>query len=1313
MKNRVIWLAAILLIGLMGFGASYAAEGENLLTNGGFEDGVMTPWNIYAGDTGANGAVVEDLAGAAVPGGPIEGDYCLYVEVPTAGTNHYDAGLQTWQGQTFEAGKHYTLSAYFKSKSGPLQINFKVELGQDPWTGYAEQMTDITEEWVEYSITTSVFAADVSPSSLTWHIAAQAGEFWVDGARFYEGDYVPPGARADATKPDPAHGSAVAPMISGTNVYMTLDYTPGAGAITHTGYFSDVEQDVIDRDAAHSLGNPPYPGIDPEIYYVGYDAPEVEPFARAPLVRGTTYYWAIDEFNGVSTAPGSVWSFFLMPDEAWGPTPADGEALVSTDTTLSWNLGALETDGYSIRYNLYMGTDEAAIEAIANGDTVSPEYVGTLDLTSHEINDLEPETEYFWRVDTKRLQSLPPFPIFYETGDVWSFTTAPVGTGSILYESWLNIGGGDIDALRNEPNYPDDPDTSELRTLFEAPSFGDAQENFGARLHGWLVVGQTGDYTFWIVADDVAELWLSTDMSPSNAVLVSQCTSWSGAREFDNPNVIPSDPIHLEGGRQYYISGLMVEGVQGDHVSAAWQGPDTYSEAAGEELREVIPGKHLKPFLPVTAANPDPADNSADAPLSVTLKWDAGTDESTGGPYATQHVYLGSDPAAVAAATTASPEYMGAPTGLNEYGPLSLSYIEQVYWRVDGEVASSGMVAYPGDVWTFTTLIDPAWAGNPSPPDGATDVDRNTLLSWTPGVGATAHSVYLGADDPANMVQVAGPSGSTTYNPPGGLDLGTTYYWRVVESPGMGEGLTWQFTTRDYLVVDDMESYTPWTTPNNNIFEIWLDGFGDCAGSGNNTGAVLTEIADPVLGGVQSMKYEFDNDGMVFSPCDSAQEGGHLMYSKAEAQTADLVSGIGSDWTVDGVKALYIPFHGQPGSATTESLWIQLQDGSKGYGEKVFYGAYEGESLDNFSDASWHDWYIDLADFDVDLGNVVSITIGIGDETKDTAFGSGILYFDEIRLYVPSCVPSRSTAAFALVDYAPEGNRDCVVDYKELAVMTNDWLQSDMTVNPEAISTGPVAWYNFENNVLDSTANGNDGAAVLNPSYVLSRPDMGYAIDCNGAGDYVSTGKTAADLGIEGNNPRTVAAWVYVRAFNNGAIFDMGNRANGEDFCLRTYSGADHPADEPWWRIQYWGGDVTETGWSTGDFDFTYVAQNEWVHFAHVHDGTYTKVYANGEIVADVPRTINTSSASPFQIAMYGWTETSLDGQIDDLRVYDYGLSHGQILTAAGIGASIYVPITSPANLTDPEGTNNLKVNFKDFSVLLGSWRDTEEWPAW
>jgi hypothetical protein len=156
------------------------APAVNLLTNGGFEDGVMDPWSTY-GDFVTTAEVVQVLDGAAIPEDPIEGSSCLHVVVADAGANFWDAGLQN-AGHVFEAGKAYTLSVYMKSKAGTLDINIKPERGADPWEGYGDQVVTITEEWAEYSVTTPVIDADVDPASITFHIAFTAGDFWVDGA---------------------------------------------------------------------------------------------------------------------------------------------------------------------------------------------------------------------------------------------------------------------------------------------------------------------------------------------------------------------------------------------------------------------------------------------------------------------------------------------------------------------------------------------------------------------------------------------------------------------------------------------------------------------------------------------------------------------------------------------------------------------------------------------------------------------------------------------------------------------------------------------------------------------------------------------------------------------------------------------------------------------------------------------------------------------------------------------------------------------------------------------------------------------------
>ena len=202
MRSRIIWLTAVLLIGFMGLSPSHAQE--NLLENGGFESGAMDPWSTYGP---ATPEVVETLDGAAVPDSPIEGQYALHITVPEAGANFWDAGLQH-AGHVFEAGKTYTLSAWLKSKEGELQINFKPELGQDPWTGYGSQAFTMTEEWTEFSTTTPEFTEDVDPATITFHIQYDEGDFWVDGVRFYEGDYVPPAFSSyKARDPDPEDGT--------------------------------------------------------------------------------------------------------------------------------------------------------------------------------------------------------------------------------------------------------------------------------------------------------------------------------------------------------------------------------------------------------------------------------------------------------------------------------------------------------------------------------------------------------------------------------------------------------------------------------------------------------------------------------------------------------------------------------------------------------------------------------------------------------------------------------------------------------------------------------------------------------------------------------------------------------------------------------------------------------------------------------------------------------------------------------------------------------------------------------------------------
>jgi len=89
---------------------------------------------------------------------------------------------------------------------------------------------------------------------------------------------------------------------------------------------------------------------------------------------------------------------------------------------------------------------------------------------------------------------------------------------------------------------------------------------------------------------------------------------------------------------------------------------------------------------------------------------------------------------------------------------------------------------------------------------------------------------------------------------------------------------------------------------------------------------------------------------------------------------------------------------------------------------------------------TWTEWHIDLKDFadqGINLKDVDSVAIGFGDRSNPQAGGAGKMYFDDIRLYRPRCVPDKVTLS------AADLNSDCVVDMADIEMMAADWLAVD------------------------------------------------------------------------------------------------------------------------------------------------------------------------------------------------------------------------------------------------------------------------------
>ncbi len=379
---------------------------------------------------------------------------------------------------------------------------------------------------------------------------------------------------------------------------------------------------------------------------------------------------------------------------------------------------------------------------------------------------------------------------------------------------------------------------------------------------------------------------------------------------------------------------------------------------------------------PKTAYYPDPADGAELVDLTASLSW-------TGGFGAKLHtVFFGDNFDDVSNAAG------GLPQGTTTYTPGPLKTGKTYYWRVD---EFDIIDTFKGDVWSFTTE---GAVVSLKPSNGAVDVKQTQILSWSPGDFAASHEVYFGADkEVVRNADTGSPEykgtrdlGSQSYDP-GKLEWDTTYYWRVDEvnntnpdSPWIGP--VWSFTTANFLIVDDFESYNDIDPPDpgsNRIFEAWADGY-DIPTNGALVGNELPPYAEQsiVHSGIQSMPYIYDNS------VGNSEATHTLTYPR--------------DWTEKGVTTLTIWFRGNSDNAA-ETLYVALNGNAV-----VNHDNSNAAQLEE-----WTEWNIDLqvfADQGVNLANVNTIALGLGNRNNPVAGGSGKMYFDDIRLYPPPPEPA-------------------------------------------------------------------------------------------------------------------------------------------------------------------------------------------------------------------------------------------------------------------------------------------------------------------
>ena len=623
------------------------------------------------------------------------------------------------------------------------------------------------------------------------------------------------------------------------------------------------------------------------------------------------------------------------------PSPADDAIYEETWATLGW------TAGYdAASHDIYVSDNLADVE-----NRAEEAFAGNLDaLTTYQIigfvtypfpDGLVPGTTYYWRVDEVEADGETK-----HEGDVWSFTVPP-------YTAWK----------------PSPPNGSQYIGLNADLSWS---PGWGAKLH----IVYFGDNF-----DDV-----------NNA---------TGATQQMNTSY-PLDPLEL--GKTYYWRVDESDGRQ-TYIGDVWS--FTTTTGGGGIKGEYFTNTTLAGTSALTRIDPnvnfDWVGESPGAPIPAdgwSARWTADLNVLFADTY-TFHVnsqdgtrlWIDGEPVLDMWVAWVTTQYASLPMYLESgIHSLRLEYFD------GGE--PGGVEAVQELSWSTPTMAEqiilagslqpPTKANIPYPPNNAKDVKQTPLMSWNPGDMAASSQLYFGTDKEAvKNADAASPEnkgsmelGAEIYDP-GLLELGTTYYWRVdgvndLNTDSPWAGIVWNFTTADYLLIDDFEDYD---IGNKEIWWFWKDGLGygehdgEPAYGGNGTGSAVGIESSAsymeesiVYRGRKSMPVYYDNSILGISGVDLA------------------LGGIGL--TQNGGTTLRIYFNGIVENAADP-----------------LYVAINGVAVENTDPAAaqvvkWTQWDIPLQSFvdkGADVTNATSITIGIG--SSQQAGGTGTMYFDDVGVH--------------------------------------------------------------------------------------------------------------------------------------------------------------------------------------------------------------------------------------------------------------------------------------------------------------------------
>jgi len=285
-----------------------------------------------------------------------------------------------------------------------------------------------------------------------------------------------------------------------------------------------------------------------------------------------------------------------------------------------------------------------------------------------------------------------------------------------------------------------------------------------------------------------------------------------------------------------------------------------------------------------------------------------------------------------------------------------------------------------------------------------------------------------------------------------------------------------------------------------------------------------------------------------------------------------------------------------------------------------------------------------------------------------------------------------------------------------LASMLFSFPLFGFVIKPAKGESGLVGWWKLDEgagyNLIDSSGNGNTGVTnpppPNGPAWVTGR--YGNALSFDGVNDYVDIDN---NYGLDPTAEITVEAWVYLRAYvdNTGqasAIISRTHLNGGHVYMLSIYPNSHKAA----FSINPVPGEHP----STADLEL-----NVWTHLAMTYDGSYVRLYINGEFDSSyaqsgpIQTTSNLLTFGCIPCGPYGGpgTYAYLNGMIDEVRIYDRALVSEEILTDMYGGMDVLnIGGTSMPSHADPAtayNTASIPLIMGVYEPLIGFARNESE----